>query len=154
MGKNTGAPKATYTFPWLNERIADAVAPDLPSTFFNTNKRELHGHEYETNIMGRFICTTPNCAAKGWGSTRVSILIKGFVGNGYHATVFGQRCRQCKNLGLLKMDEDSYVDRVAYRLKKWANIEVTPPPYKEKQGPPHETELCEGCKRGHCTLGD
>jgi hypothetical protein len=37
--------------------------------------------------------------------------------------------------------DDSYVERVAYRLKKWCGVELERP------------EFCEGCKAGHCGEG-
>ena len=73
--------------------------------------------------------------------------------NEYNAVVFNQRCRDCNSLGNLTLDESSYVERVAYRLKKWAGVELQAPPYREKKGPPHKSELCEGCKQGCCQEG-
>ena len=53
------------------------------------------------------------------------------------------------------MLDESYAERVAYRLKKWCGVEVEPPHYNpEPKGPPHEIELCEGCKDGHCAEMD
>jgi hypothetical protein len=54
----------------------------------------------------------------------VIIQIRGYSGNGYNAVVFNQRCRSCDWLGALTLDEKSYIDRVAYRLKKWAGVAV------------------------------
>ncbi|KAF1361535.1 hypothetical protein EJ07DRAFT_111719, partial [Lizonia empirigonia] len=78
------------------------------------------------------------------------ILIRGYPTNGYNAVVFNQRCKSCNKLGTLKMNEESYVDRVAYRLKKWAGVQLARPYSGLKKGLPHKSELCESCKRGIC----
>jgi hypothetical protein len=102
--------------------------------------------------MGTFMCTNNACSNRGWGSKKVAILIRGYPKGCYNAVVpvFNQRCRFCEKLGNLNLDRESYVDRVAYRLKKWAGIEMAWPHVDSKKGPPHESTLCEGCKRGHC----
>ncbi|CAN9395563.1 unnamed protein product [Alternaria alternata] len=49
------------------------------------------------------------------------------------------------------MDEETYVERVAYRLKKWAGVKMERPFFGHKilHGP-HDSERCEGCKvMGH-----
>ena len=68
----------------------------------------------------------------------------------YNAVVFNQRCKCCTKLGSLKLDKESYVERVAYRLKKWAGITLEKSYVAPRKGPPHESSLCEGCKRGIC----
>lgn len=70
--------------------------------------------------------------------------------------VYKQRCQGCNVLGDLVLERDggSYADRVAYRIKQWCGVEVQPPPYKVKKSKiPHQDELCEGCKAGHCKEG-
>jgi hypothetical protein len=89
---------------------------------------------------------------EGFGAgVKIGILIRQFPGNGYNALVFKQRCKECNKLGVLRLDEDSYVERVVYRLKKWAGIHVERPEYSGERGEPHEAELCEACLAGyHC----
>ena len=70
--------------------------------------------------------------------------------NGYNAIIFNQRCESCNGLGTLTLDKNSYVERVAYRLKKWAGVRMEEQHYAGKVGSPHKSELCEGCKRGYC----
>ena len=53
-------------------------------------------------------------------------------------------------LGALTLDEHSYVERVAYRLKKWAGVRMEQMRYAGKGGLPHRSDLCEGCRRGYC----
>ena len=145
----TAEARTSYTFPSLHQAVAEAVSNDIPSTWFKKKgNKGASSHEYSTNVMGKFRCNTEGC--KDWSSKTVAILIRGYPGNGYHAVVFNQRCKTCDCLGILTLDEDSYVERMAYRLKRWAGVHMERPVYREKSGPPHERALCEGCKRGYC----
>jgi hypothetical protein len=76
--------------------------------------------------------------------------ISGYPKGCYNAVVFNQRCRSCKKLGNLTLDKEAYVDRVAYRLKNWAAIEMESPNFNSKKGLPPDSTLCESCKRGVC----
>lgn len=78
-----------------------------------------------------------------------------YPGAEYNARVYKQRCRRCNSLGDLFLEDGGpYAERVAYRIKKWCGIEMKPSTYvvKKTKGP-HESELCEGCKAGHCKEG-
>ncbi|KAF2759853.1 hypothetical protein EJ05DRAFT_509545 [Pseudovirgaria hyperparasitica] len=147
--------KATYTFTSLHQNILEAISYDINHAWFcGAKNRQIPENEYQTHVMGKFRCVNVACDATCWSSKKVAILIRGFSNNGYNAEVFGQRCKSCNNLGLLELDEESYVERVAYRVKKWAGVHAERPVYNGKEGPPHERSLCEGCKRGVCRLGD
>ena len=129
----------------------DAVTDEIPSTWFQKqNSDRDSNNQYSTHVMGKFKCNNNACSTDGWGSKKVTILIRGYRRNGYNAEVFNQRCKACNKLGMLELDEQSYVDRVAYRLKKWANVPVEQQHYAPKEGLPHKSNLCEGCKRGIC----
>ena len=144
---------ASFKFPSLHQDIENAVSDKITSTWFQENcNNEDFNNEYSTHVMGRFKCNNSTCSTDGWGSKKVAILIRGFPNNGYNAVVYNQRCKTCKQLGVLELDEKSYIDRVAYRLKKWAGIPVDPQCYAPKDGLPHERDLCEGCKRGVCRV--
>lgn len=69
----------------------------------------------------------------------------------YNARVYHQRCKDCTTLGRLVLDGDCYAERVTYWLKKWNGIAVQPPPNSGQSRGPHNRELCEGCRAGHCT---
>ncbi len=144
---------ATVTFPSLHEDVEKALAHSFisPEPWFNHHGR-VHKvlQEYSTHVMGRFECRNPGCSKAGWGSKRIGIVIRQFPNNGYSADVYKQRCKACNNLGVLRLDENSYVERVVYRLKKWAGIATEAPEYKESRGPPHESSLCEACRAGYC----
>jgi hypothetical protein len=144
-----------FSFPELHQRIAEAVAPAITSTWFNHNTEAPFEREYGTNIVGTFKCVNNRCKKKGWSSGVVAIWIYGYSRNGYNAIVYNQRCKACDWLGSLKMDEESYVERIAYRLKKWAGVRMERPFFGHKilRGP-HDSERCEGCKVGHCTQAD
>jgi hypothetical protein len=77
-------------------------------------------------------------------------VIREYPNNGYNAVIFNQHCHVCNELGNLSIDKDSYVERVKYRLKKWAGVQMERPHYVKKKGLPHKRDLCEGCKVGCC----
>jgi transcription elongation factor Elf1 len=145
-----------FTFPELHPNIADAVSPEISSTWFNgdDDDDDDFDDEWLTHVMGKFTCTNKTCKKRFWGSKKVSIEIRGYDDNGYSAVVYNQSCKSCDELGTFELDIPSYVERVAYRLKKWAGVEMKAPPFNEIQGPPHEQAYCEGCKRGKCREGD
>ncbi|KAI1776673.1 zinc-binding domain-containing protein [Hypoxylon cercidicola] len=149
MRKKSSKPKneakTSYMFPSLHQDVSEAVSSDIPRTWFNKQNGGAH-HEYSTHVMGTFKCDNGGCSNHGWGSKKVAILIRGFSGNGYNAVVFNQRCRSCNKLGTMTLDETSYIERVAYRVKKWAGVTLEEQPHDGRTGPPHKTELCEGCQ--------
>ena len=147
-----GKKQASLKYPALHELIQDLHPGTLASAWFNDNgDNEKPIHEYQTHVMGSFRCTSRGCSGRRWTSGHVAILIRGFHGDGYDAVVFNQRCQKCRSLGILTLDEGSYVERVAYRLKKWAGIELEVPIYSgNKVTKPHQSALCEGCKQGYC----
>lgn len=140
------------TFPSLHDKVLKALsgAIDPVPSFQASGPKRGTLNTYSTHVMATFRCHNQSCDRKGWDSKKVNIVISGYPNNGYKAVVFNQRCKACEKLGAMRMDDESYVERVAYRLKRWANIEVARPVYTERKGPEHESELCEGCKRGYC----
>lgn len=50
----------------------------------------------------------------------------------------------------MPMPDDSYAERVAYRLLKWSGADQERPEYSGGSKGPHRSELCEGCRAGHC----
>lgn len=141
----------SFTFPELHEDVENAISHNLGVKWVDRGPYDRNAHQiYSTHVMGRFQCTNRSCKTDGWTSKKVAILIRGYASNGYNAVVFNQRCQNCNALGALTLDEKSYVERVAYRIQKWAGVEVEQPHYVPKQGLPHRQELCEGCKRGFC----
>lgn len=139
----------SFMFPSLHHAVLKAVSSDIPKTWFSNQSGGAHT-EYTTHVMGKFKCDNDGCSNDGWGSKMVAILIRGFSENGYNAVVFNQRCRSCNKLGTMTLDENSYVERIAYRLKRWAGVKVERQYHVERAGSPHKADLCEGCKSGYC----
>lgn len=123
----------------------------LHFNFYGVDDAENCTMEYDTNIMGRFVCYNRACNAGGWSSKKIAITIRMYSRARYNARVYHQRCKGCNSLGRPILD-DSYAERVAYRIKKWRGIEMDEPPYNQPNGDgPHNSALCEGCRDGHCT---
>lgn len=111
----------TAMFPSLHDDVENALSDEfiVPKPWFNHaggNHKAID--EYSTHVMGRFECRNQNCSQKGWGSKKISIVIHRFPDNGYNAVVFKQRCKSCTKLGALRLDENSYVERVT-RTRMW-----------------------------------
>jgi hypothetical protein len=140
-----------FMYPSLHQDVMDMVSLEIPSAWFHEDDdNEDTNNKYLTHVMGTFKCNNNTCSSVGWGSKKVAMLIRGYPGNGYNAVVFNQRCKSCFQLGSLSLDKKSYVDRIAYRIRRWAGFLMEQPYYASNQGPPHERELCEGCKQGLC----
>jgi len=107
---------------------------------------------YDTNIMGRFTCNNRRCGSSGWASLRIAITIRMYEGRRYNARVYHQRCKICNLLSKPTLD-DSYAERVAYRLKNWCGVKQERPKFSAGSKGPHEKKFCEGCKAGHCCEG-
>ncbi|KAK5656643.1 hypothetical protein OQA88_4623 [Cercophora sp. LCS_1] len=144
-----------FMFPQLHEAVRSAVGEAIPSLWFNCEDTGGGLHkDYDTCLMGEFVCTNRNCRKPGWSSGKVPVWIRLYGGHqagGYNAVVFNQRCGLCNHLGTLEVDEECYIERVSYRLRKWAGVPVTPPMYGGLSRGPHMEERCEGCKHGHCS---
>lgn len=149
--KPKGETRTTFTYPSLNYKVVTAVSDQISSIWYQRNDSPKgYQHEYSTHVMGKFTCDNRTCDTTGWSSKKVAILIRGYPRNGYNALVFNQRCKACNQLGSFTMDEQSYVDRVTYRIKKWAGVPTGRPEYGGGEGPPHESQFCDGCRRGIC----
>lgn len=108
---------------------------------------------WDTHIMGRFVCPNDSCKSKGWNSKKISITIRLYENGYYNARVYHQQCRPCGSHSRPILDQ-SYAERVAYWLKKWHGVQMEKPPVTmRRDGPPHQSDLCEGCKAGHCKEG-
>ncbi|KAI7913423.1 hypothetical protein M0657_010038 [Pyricularia oryzae] len=140
-------------FPLLHPQIVDAVGKDICPAWENNAQQDGQcTNDYDTNVSGQFRCSNRACF-KVWGSGLVAIRRMAFDDNRYNAIVYNQHCKKCNSLGIMKLDEARYVERVSYRLKKWAGVRQEMPPCQAKSGPPHMDELCEGCIQGHCRQG-
>jgi hypothetical protein len=146
--------KCWSMYPALHDSVTHLLEEDnLSFTFFAVDTDEGSIEEYDTNIMGRFRCLNKACPKTGWTSKVIAITIRMYPEQQYNARVYHQRCQNCENLSQ-PFPDDSYEQRIAYRLKKWSGIELDRPSFTKSQSKrPHESALCEGCKHGHCKLG-
>ena len=140
----------TWSFhPELHEDVALHLEEvGLYFTFLD-NLNEEPIRNWDTNIMGRFVCHNHKCSSHGWGSKVIPVTIQMYPLQRYNAVVYHQRCRGCDSLSRPILN-DSYGERVAYWLKQWSGLSVERPGQSEGNGKPHEEQLCEGCKAGHC----
>lgn len=145
--------KSWSMYPALHDSVGRLLKEDnLPFTFYATDEDKGAIEQYDTNIMGRFKCLNEACPKAGWASKMIAITIRMYPEQQYNARVYHQRCKGCGSLGR-PFPDDSYAERIAYRLKKWSGIEMYRPSYTVRASQrPHEGTLCEGCKHGHCQL--
>ena len=141
-------------YPDLHADVLKRLAANgLLIDFCEEIRSENSIRDYDTNIMGVFSCSKLSCPVVDWKSRKVSISIRMYDNKQYNAIVWHQRCRDCKDLGDLELDAESYTERIAYRLGKWLGLRAEVPffPMNERDDiDPHKKELCEGCKNGHC----
>ncbi|EAW08789.1 3CxxC-type zinc finger protein [Aspergillus clavatus NRRL 1] len=146
--------KSWSMHPSLHDDVARLLATENLSFSFHTVDDDRDCTEdYDTNIMGRFICRNRACSSKGWGSKKIAITIRMYPGEKYNARVYHQRCKDCNWLSRPILDA-SYADRVAYRIKKWQGIQMETPYFSGESKGPHNRDLCEGCRHGHCEMRD
>lgn len=137
--------------PTLHDGVARLLKEDdLHFDFFHVDNDESSTKYRDTNIMGRFICHYGGCNATGWSSRKIATTIRMYPEQKYNARVYHQRCKNCNNIGRPVLD-GSYAERVAYWIKKWNGIVVEKPFTSGESKGPHNSELCEGCKAGHCS---
>ncbi|KAK4966053.1 hypothetical protein LTR28_003306 [Elasticomyces elasticus] len=125
--------KAEPVGPWsMHPSLHDSVSrlledDNLAFDFHAVDEPQSSIEEYDTNVMGRFVCKNKRCSSDGWSSKKIAISIR------------------------LYPRHRSYAERVAYRLKKWSGIVMELPPYSGQSNGPHLSSLCEGCRSGHCS---
>lgn len=149
--KQARSPKTWSMYPEYHDRVASLLEDDsLAFDFHRNDDPHASVKEYDTTIMGRFRCENPSCRSNGWSSKKIAITIRLYLRRKYNARVYHQRCKSCDWISRPVLDE-SYAERVVYRLKKWQGIRVEAPPRSGGSGRPHQGSLCEGCKNGRCS---
>ena len=137
--------------PKLHEEVSKTLkSHDLEFDFYATDDDNACIQTYDTHVMGKFNCKNERCNKIAWTSKKIAITIRMYNGEQYNARVYNQRCKACNTPSRASVDKQSYVERVTYRIMKWSGLEVEPPTFSGRLGPDHETELCEGCRAGHC----
>jgi hypothetical protein len=143
--------RAWSMYPEYHDQVASLLEDDeLVFGFYSNDDPRSSLKEHDTTIMGRFRCENSSCASNGWSSKKIAITIRLFKSQRYNARVYHQRCKSCNWISRPTLD-DSYAERVVYRLKKWRGIHVETPPHSEGNNKPHERILCEGCRNGRCS---
>ncbi|KAF2111827.1 zinc-binding domain-containing protein [Lophiotrema nucula] len=140
-------------YPSLHNDVSDRLREDnLSFSFYRNDDQTSCMNEYDTTIMGRFACRNEICMAV-WTSKQIAITIRRYPNERYNARVYHQSCKGCGTTTVPQLDH-SYAERVAYRLKKWCGVQMEVPPFSGRSDGPHRSDLCEGCKQGHCsTMG-
>src|SRR5690242_19441633 len=111
--------KSWSMYPALQDSVSHLLEEDdLSFTFFAIDKDKGSIEEYDTNIKGRFKCCNKACPQAGWASKLIAITIRMYPEQQYNARVYHQRCKSCQSLSQ-PFPDDSYAERIAYRLKKW-----------------------------------
>ena len=110
--------------PSLHNDVSRLLEPhNLVFEIYDVDEEITNVEEHNTNVMGEFACKNRACACNGWSSKKVATTIRMYLNEQCDARVYHQSCRSCKALSRPILD-DSYADRVAYRLKKWSEIPV------------------------------
>lgn len=145
--------KSSSMYPALHKDVAVLLGEDQLNFEFHAEDDDNCVKNRDINVRGRFFCNRKACSARGWWSGVIPITIRMYRGRSYNARVYHQRCAVCNSLAKPKLDE-SYAERVSRRLKIWSGVKVPRLKYgKKKTKRPHQKDLCEGCKAGHCMGG-
>lgn len=137
-------------YPSLHDDVSDLLHENnLVFSFHEKDDEVSCTNVYDTNLMGKFVCSNKKCT-NVWTSKQIAITIRRYPNQRYNARVYYQACERCRTTTEPQLDH-SYAERVAYRLKKWCGVQLVPPPFSGDSNGPHRSELCEGCKHGHCS---
>lgn len=137
-------------YPSLHNNVSDLLHEDsLFFSFYEKDDDTSCLNDYDTFIMGRFTCRNRACPTV-WTSKQIAITIRRYSHERYNARVYHQSCKHCRTTSEPQLDH-SYAERVAYRLKKWCGVEMEALPFSGRADGPHRSDLCEGCKMGHCS---
>ncbi|KAI3567863.1 zinc-binding domain-containing protein [Fusarium oxysporum f. sp. albedinis] len=105
--------------PQLHRKVSPLLSKDnLRFKFHNVDDDSTCIKSYDTNVMGRFVCNNRKCATNGWSSKKIAITIRMYDNERYNVRVYNQHCKACNSTSRPLLDEKSYADRVAYRIKE------------------------------------
>lgn len=114
--------------PALHDEVLQSLrAYDLAFDFFAIDDSRGILKEHGTSIMATFTCTNRSCPTARWTSKQIAITIRQYPGGRYNARVYFQRCELCDSLSEPELD-NSYAERISYRLAKWSGLAVEEPP--------------------------
>lgn len=100
-----------------------------------------------TNVVGVFDCMSSRC--RGWQSGKICVVVRVQAPGLFQPIVYSQKCKRCKRSVLPILDEDIFIERVAYRAQRLLNM-VVAQPYEGggKTTPPHDADKCTACLKG------
>ncbi|KAF4338428.1 peroxide stress-activated histidine kinase mak2 [Fusarium beomiforme] len=127
-------------YPELHDDVAEKLdEDDLGYTSFENDDDDSNIRDYDTNIKGSFQCDCKNLKRKknknkprlphSWSSNCIAVTIREYDDDQYNVRVYHQRCKKCKTLCRPTLNQESYVERVVYRIKKWNGVRVERPEY-------------------------
>jgi hypothetical protein len=137
--------------PAKHEEVLELIHPVLSVEFFKANGFDDCTRHHDTHIMGYFTCSNKACPKDMWSSKMIALTIRLYSGKRCNAVVWHQRCKKCQSFGEPELEE-SYAERIAYRLKVWFIKPYEKIDYLPGDPFPHKRHLCEGCKNGHCPI--
>ncbi|KAK6717080.1 hypothetical protein SNK05_000282 [Fusarium graminearum] len=138
-------------YPELHGYVAESLGEKLEYTFRDHDTKVDIKRELDNTTIGKFICGRPKCVSKRWHSNSIAITIREYEDKSYNVLVYHQLCSICEKPTRAKLDKLMYGDRVSYHLKKWNGIHVKELECKVHHNGEHKKELCQGCKKGHCS---
>lgn len=148
---NSPPPKSSM-YPELHNYVAESLDDDgLEYSFRDHDKKVDIKRQYDTNIIGEFVCGNKACVRHKWHSNSIAITIQEYEDKSYNVVVYHQICSRCKKSTRATLDKLSYSDRVAYRLKKWNGIDSKQLVREVESKGDHKEKLCEGCIKGLCS---
>ncbi|GIZ49948.1 hypothetical protein CKM354_001296400 [Cercospora kikuchii] len=137
--------------PSLHDEVTRFLADyGISFSFLASDNSRKCVREFDSPVIGSFVCTSSACGFRKWTSKQVAITIRMYKGQKYNVRVYYQRCEKCHSRRRPKLDVGVYADRVAYRLAKWSGVDVEDRQGSGRSERPHLIDLCEGCRNGHC----
>lgn len=136
-------------YPSLHDSVQGMLGKSKKFKFnFNDEDTDLDCKIGETRVVGTFRCENPKCKHE-WTSGKISTVVRSYPKRLYNAKVFHQRCKRC-NKPIKPSLDDTYADRVAYRLKVLNDLPVERREFVGDTDSIHDSRRCEGCRAGYC----
>ncbi|EDO00126.1 hypothetical protein SS1G_02986 [Sclerotinia sclerotiorum 1980 UF-70] len=91
--------EAWSMYPLLHDSVSRLLEENnLHFDFHDIDDATSCTKEYDTNIMGRFICRNHTCSSDGWSSKRIAITIRMYPGAKYNGRAHINRylCEGCR----------------------------------------------------------
>ena len=161
--------RCSFMYPNLHDAVADHLRDTKVSSIkFHDDDTETELKDStQTNIIGHFKCLNSSCDSinthdnkhqhKTWKSGTVCTVVRFYLAeNSYNALVYNQRCKVCNGLGTFEVNTETYINKISRCIKKKHNVPCEDNVHSKYHHTtkPHRADLCEGCKKGQCAIGD